>query len=72
MNRWGQPRLLSMPADKCGIKVRDIIVQVDNYRINDQETLISVFQEFRVGQKVKIKLLRNDKEITTTMTLSRR
>lgn len=60
------------PADKCGIKVRDIIIQVDNYRINDQETLISVFQEFRVGQKVKIKLLRNDKEITTTMTLSRR
>ena len=60
------------PADKCGIKVRDIIIQVDNYRINDQETLISVFQEFRVGQKVKIKLLRDDKEITTTMTLDRR
>jgi len=57
------------PADKSGIKVRDIIIQVDNYRINDQETLRSVFQEFRAGQKVKIKLLRDDKVITTTMTL---
>ena len=57
------------PADKCGIKVRDIIFQVDNYRINNQEILKSVFMEFRVGQKVTIKLLRNDKEITTVMTL---
>ena len=57
------------PADKCGIKVRDIIFQVDNYRINNQEILKSVFMEFRVGQKVTIKLLRDDKEITTVMTL---
>jgi serine protease Do len=60
------------PADKCGIKVRDIITQVDNYHINDQETLKSVFMEFRVGQKVTIKLLRGDKEITTIMTLEPR
>jgi serine protease Do len=60
------------PADKCGIKVRDIIIQVDNYHINDQETLKSVFMEFRVGQKVTIKLLRGDKEITTVMTLDAR
>jgi len=57
------------PADKCGIKVRDIIIKVDNYRINNQEILKSVFMEFRVGQKVTIKLLRDDKEITTVMTL---
>lgn len=57
------------PADDSGIKVRDIITQVGNYHITNQETLISVFQEFRVGQKVTIKLLRDDKEITTTMTL---
>ena len=57
------------PADKCGIKVRDIIYQVDKYRVNDQETLKSVFMEFRVGQKVTIKLLRGKKEITTVMTL---
>ena len=57
------------PADKCGIKVRDIIFQVDRYRVNDQETLKSVFMEFRVGQKVTIKLLRGKKEITTVMTL---
>ncbi len=57
------------PADKSGIKVRDIITQVENYKISNQETLLSVFQEFRAGQSVKIKLMRNDKAITTTMKL---
>ena len=57
------------PADKCGIKVRDIIIKVDNYHITDRETLSSVFHEFRTGQKVKINLLRGKKEITTIMTL---
>lgn len=57
------------PADKSGIKVRDIITQVESYRISNQETLLSVFQEFRAGQSVTIKLLRNDQEITTTMKL---
>ncbi len=60
------------PAANSGIKVRDIIIQVENYRIDDQETLISVFQEFRTGQTVSIKILRGNKEITTTMKLEPR
>ncbi len=60
------------PAAESGIRVRDIIIQVENYRINNQETLISVFQEFRTGQTVSLKILRGDKEITTTMKLEPR
>ena len=60
------------PADKSGIKVGDIIVQVENYNINDSETLESVFQEFRTGQTITVKLLRDGKDITKKMTLTKR
>ena len=60
------------PADKGGIKVRDIIMQVDNYRINNEETIISVFQEFRAGQTISLKILRDNKEITATMKLEKK
>ncbi len=60
------------PADKSGIKVGDIIIQVDNYKINDSETLESVFQEFRTGQTITLNLLRDGKEITKKMTLTKR
>lgn len=60
------------PAEKCGIKVGDIIVQVESYNINDSETLESVFQEFRTGQTITLKLLRDGKEITKKMTLTKR
>ena len=60
------------PADKSGIKVGDIIVQVENYNINDSETLESVFQEFRTGQTITLKLIRDDKDITKKMTLTKR
>ncbi len=60
------------PADKAGIKAGDIIVQVGNYKINDSETLESVFQEFRVGQTINLNLLRDGKNISCKMTLTRR
>ena len=60
------------PAEKSGIKVGDIIVRVENYNINDSETLESVFQEFRTGQTITLKLLRDGKEITKKMTLTKR
>ena len=60
------------PADKAGVKAGDIIVQVENYKINDSETLESVFQEFRVGQTINLNLLRDGKNISRKMTLTKR
>ena len=60
------------PADKAGIKAGDIIVQVENYKINNSETLESVFQEFRVGQTITLNLLRDNKMITKKMTLTKK
>ena len=60
------------PADKSGLKVRDIIVQVEQYQIINEETLISVFQEFRAGDTINIIVLRNGKELNLKMKLKRR
>jgi len=59
------------PADKSGLIVRDIIVQVQQYEINDEETLISVFQEFRAGDLISIIVLRDGKRIPLKMKLEK-
>jgi serine protease Do len=57
------------PAEKGGIEVGDIILEVAGYRINDENTMFSVFHEFRTGQTITLKIIRNDKEITKQMKL---
>jgi serine protease Do len=59
------------PASRSGIKVGDIILQVDDYKINNEQTLIGVFQEFRTGQTISIKLLRDNEQLTKKMLLER-
>jgi len=57
------------PAEKGGIEVGDIILEVEGYRINDENTMFSVFHEFRTGQIIALKIIRDDKEITKQMKL---
>lgn len=59
-------------AGKSGLKVGDIILQVDEYKINNEQTLIGVFQEFRTGQTISIKILRDNEELIKKMTLERK
>ena len=60
------------PASKANLNVGDIILEVDNYKINNEKTLISVFQEFRVGQTITLKIIRDNKEMDKKMTLEKR
>ena len=46
------------PANKSGLKVGDIILQIDDYKINNEQTLVGVFQEFRTGQTISVKIRR--------------
>lgn len=57
------------PAKRAGLKVGDIILQVENYRINDDQTIIGVFQEFRKGQTISLQILRDNKPMTVQMKL---
>jgi serine protease Do len=60
------------PADKAGLKVGDIILEVENYKINNEQTLIGVFQEFRTGQTVSLKIVRNEETLSKRMALVKR
>jgi len=59
------------PAVKAGLKVGDLIVEVDGFRINNEQTLVGVFQEFRRGQIVDIKIIRDNEELIKKMKLEK-
>ncbi|NUM60819.1 MAG: PDZ domain-containing protein, partial [Ignavibacteriaceae bacterium] len=54
---------------KGGIEVGDIILEVEGYKINNENTIFSVFHEFRAGQTVTLKIIRDEKELTKQMKL---
>lgn len=51
------------PAEKAGLKRGDIIVEFDGKKIDDYHTLPSIVAGTPVGKKVKVKLIRDGKEI---------
>ena len=57
------------PAERGGIEVGDIIVEVEGFKINNENSIFSVFHEFRSGQTVTIKIIRDEKELTKQMKL---
>ena len=59
-------------ASRSGLNVGDIILQVDEYKINNEQTLIGVFQEFRTGQTISIKIIRDNEQLIKKMTLERK
>jgi serine protease Do len=59
------------PAQKAGLQVEDIIIGLNGFRINDENTLGGIIQEFRTGDTIDIKILRDNKEITKKMKLEK-
>ncbi|MGE5497388.1 MAG: S1C family serine protease, partial [Syntrophothermus sp.] len=59
------------PASKAGLEVTDIITEVEGYKITNDQILTAVFQEFRTGQVISIKILRDNNLLTKTMRLEK-
>lgn len=59
------------PADKSDIRVGDIIIEIEGFRINNENTTYGVFQEFRTNQTITLKIVRDDKELTKRMKLEK-
>ena len=57
------------PAERGDIEVGDIILEVEGYKINNENSIFSVFHEFRAGQTITLNIIRDEKEITRTMKL---
>ena len=59
------------PSEKGGIKAGDIILEFDGQKIQEMKQLPMIVAKTKVGKKVIVKIWRNKKEITKTITLGR-
>jgi len=67
----GLPSVLTGgPADKAGLRDRDIIVKIGDDKITQGNTLVSLVTKYKVGDSLKITYLRDGKEQTTTTVLT--
>jgi serine protease Do len=57
------------PAEKAGLKEKDIITKVNNQTIDEKNSLISVLGKFSVGEKVSLTIVRDGKEHRVDVTL---
>lgn len=57
------------PAEKAGIKEKDIITEINGQKLDDKNTVVSILGRLRVGQEIDIKVNRDGEEITLKATL---
>ncbi len=66
----GQPSILSgSPAEKAGLKEKDIIIRVNDITIDEHNSLVSVLGRFSVGDEVALTVVRDGKEQKLTLQL---
>lgn len=60
------------PADKAGLRPRDVILKIGGNMINNDETLIGFLQEYRTGDVVEFEILREGEKMKKQMKLESR
>jgi len=60
------------PAEKAGIKEGDVIRQFDNQPTNSVRDLLNVVGKAEVGRKVKVKIIRDKKEMSIDVEIGER
>jgi len=60
------------PAEKAGLKPRDIIISIDGRALKDGDDLINEIASRRPGSSVRIGYLRDDKQADATVTIGDR
>jgi S1-C subfamily serine protease len=57
------------PAEKAGLKEKDIITKISGTAIDENNSLTSILGRHKVGEKVSLTIIRDGKEQTLTATL---
>ncbi|MEO8863238.1 MAG: trypsin-like peptidase domain-containing protein [Candidatus Saccharimonadales bacterium] len=66
----GQPSILpGSPAEKAGLKEKDIITKIDGTTIDENNSVTSLIGRKSVGDKVSLTVVRDGKDITIKVTL---
>jgi serine protease Do len=59
-------------AEKAGLRLNDVIIQVDGKDMNELEDLLKIIGEHKVGDTLKVKIMRGEEEKTVEVTLGAR
>ncbi|MCB0751339.1 MAG: PDZ domain-containing protein [Ignavibacteriae bacterium] len=51
------------------MEVGDVILEVDNIKINDDKTILYIFHQARTNDTLKLKVQRDNQPFTTTIKL---
>jgi serine protease Do len=66
----GEPAVVAdSPSAKAGILTGDIIFEINGVKIEGRNTLLSIVQKYKPGEKIGLKILRGNKIIIRTVTL---
>jgi len=57
------------PADKAGLQEKDIIVEIDGVKLDEDNSVVSVLGRKKVGEEVEVKVNRGGEELTVFVTL---
>ncbi|MDP3901834.1 MAG: trypsin-like peptidase domain-containing protein [bacterium] len=60
------------PADKAGLKEKDIIIECDGEKLTNNKTIQDVLEDKSVDDILKLKVIRNKKEFDTKIKLTER
>ena len=59
----------SSPAEKAGIKDKDIIVEINGKKLTSKNSLSAVINQQKIGDKITLKVIRDNKTINLNATL---
>jgi serine protease Do len=62
----------SSPAERAGFRVGDIIIEAGEEKINDEASLVALADETRAGETLKMKVIRDRREIELSLRLEKR
>ena len=62
----------SGPAAKSGIKVGDIITEINSEKTNTMLDIRTLLYKYKVGEEINITYIRNGEQKTTALTLTKK
>jgi len=62
----------SSPAERAGFQRGDVIIEANGERINDEASLIALTDESRTGDTLKMKIIREGRELQLSLRLEKR
>ncbi|MBU2545161.1 trypsin-like peptidase domain-containing protein [Patescibacteria group bacterium] len=60
------------PAEEVGLEEKDVVLEINNEKINAENSLAEIILKYNPGEEVTLKVLRDDQELEIKLTLTER